>query len=842
MSWIRVFSLLICLGWALPAYAQEESRIAASAEISPSVRAFMKKHCVDCHAADQPNEALRFDVIPTTIGDEAVAQRWQDILDTLNLDQMPPKDAPQPSQAELSDALETLTADLAEARTRLTDSGGQIVLRRLNRREYQRTIAALFGVPVEAERLPEDGRIDGFDTLGQAHGFSSLHLERYLELGRSVLDQVIVTGKQRGKKPKTVALRSESEGKNREFREELPRLEQKAGNTEKAIAGGRKEQDRLEITRTEIALSREYLARPENQTGALIPFRGLNPSVWVSVGSKPLTGRYRVRVQCGAASDGPADDLFLKVVRGEFRSKVPDAVDYYQVSGTVAAPRTIEFFVDIDGIRSNRLTFERRHRLREKLPQYAESRDYFFKYPQIAYLRDDARPDLWIDRVEIEGPLPTSPPPLSAEKLFAGNDPAKLTDDELREVLRRFTWEAFRHQAAEPGYIEKLLKIQAAARDHGVPAEEALKESLAVVLASPRFLFLHEPQAAGESRRPLTDRELAVRLAYFLWSAPPDGELYQLAEAGTLRDPAVLAEQVDRMLASERSATFVETFASQWLQLERLNQIDPDATATDTYDDAVQRQSKQEVFAFFATLLRENLPVTNLVDSDFVVVNGLLARFYELPGVNGDEFRKVAVAKGSVRGGLLGQSAILTLNGTGDRTSPVERGAFVLRKLLDRPPPPAPANVPMLDEGSLGNQSIRETLAQHMTKAQCQSCHRRIDPLGFALENFDPVGRWRTEVKSRDGTTTFPIEPAGLMPDGKRKFADFPEMKQCLVENRDDLLTGLTEALMTYALGRTIGFGDRDRVEHIVAETAGDGYGLRTLIHCIVRSDAFLSK
>jgi hypothetical protein len=213
-----------------------------------------------------------------------------------------------------------------------------------------------------------------------------------------------------------------------------------------------------------------------------------------------------------------------------------------------------------------------------------------------------------------------------------------------------------------------------------------------------------------------------------------------------------------------------------------------------------------------------------------------------LPGVTGDAFRKVTLPAGSVRGGLLGQSAILTLTGTGERTSPVERGVFVLRKLLDRAPPPAPANVPMLDEKQIGTRSIRDTLDQHMIKAQCQSCHRRIDPLGFALERFDPVGLVRDQVRSEDGAQVFAIVTAGVMPDGKRSFTDYVHLRQRLMEDRDHLVRVLTRNLMTYALGRTVGFTDQDTVEQLVAATIKDGYGLGALVRHIVQSKAFLTK
>lgn len=828
-----VGSLLMMLGITACVGAAETNNVA---RISPAVTEFLKRHCIRCHGPDEQNAELRFDKFPETIPNDTVALQWQDVLDVLNLGQMPPEGVPRPPRDEAANAIEALTANLQEARKRLTDSGGHVVLRRLNRREYERTIDALFGVPVDVTMLPNDGKVGGFDTLGQAQGFSSLHLERYLDLGRRVLDRAYDFG---GKsKPRPLEQHQEPEKDNRKIAEEIPKLEQKIEKYNKSIAGGRKQHiERRAITRFEVELSKKHLDRPETKSGVLIPFRGLNPSTFVRFGGNTSEGRYRIRVQCGVANEQPVDDLFLKVVRGEYRSKVPDAVDYFHVTGTVREPQVIEFDVEIDKIRSNRFSFERRNAEVEVVEKYAEARGYYFKYKDVQFLAEDERPNLWIDWIEMEGPLKEPERPLSAKSLFGDRDPAKSSAEGLREIIRRFAYEAFRHQEPDPKYLDGLWRIFTMSRDRGTEAGEALKETLAVVLASPRFLYLHEPETAGSKKRPLTDRELAVRLAYFLWSAPPDEELYRLAEEDRLRDSQVLARQVDRMIDSKRAAAFIETFPRQWLELDRLSAIDPEGTSVPEYDDAIHRRSEQEVYTFFGTLLREDLPATNLIDSDFLVTDALLADFYGIDGVKGDPFRKVDLPEGSVRGGLLGQSAILTLTGTGDRTSPVERGAFVLRKLLHRPPPPAPANVPMLNEETIGERSIRETLAIHQSKPQCASCHRRIDPLGFALENFDPVGRWRDEVVSDNAT--FPIDPGGVMPDGERSFNGPVELKQRLLENRRDFLKGLTEALMTYALGRTVGFSDQETVDGIVAATAKQNESLRALVHEIVKNESF---
>ncbi len=859
-----IFARLILLTAlaSAPICACAEENSASVAKISPIVTRFLKANCVRCHGPKDQNADIRLDTMPGTIPDGTIALQWQDILDVLNLGQMPPEGEPRPPKDDETSAIEALTANLLEARKRLTDTGGHIVIRRLNRRQYSRTIDDLFGMPVDQSRLPQDAVVDGFDTLGQAQNFSSLSLETYLELGRGVLDKAYDFRAISRAKLHHAVEQSESRI-SREIREEIPRLEQKAEGFKKSIAEGRK--DRIvarEIKLMEAEFSRDYLNRKETQTGALVPFKGLSPFAWSSVNGGVRPGTYRVRVRCGIAADKAVDNFFMKVVRGQYRSKSPDSIDYFHITGTTGKPQTVEFTMEVDHLRSNRLQFSRRDVKPQRLERYADVRDYKFKYPQIAWLEDDERPDLWIDKIEIDGPLPRSEPTLSAKSLFDNKEPKELDEPAARKIIERFAYEAFRHVKPDAEYIDRLTKIYATSRQRDAKPIDALKDAFAVVLASPQFLFLEEPVAETEPDKPrrLSDRELAVRLSYFLWSAPPDQELYRLVEKGTLHEPDVLAGQVNRLLDSPRSEIFVETFASQWLELERLNSIDPEATSSDSYDDAVQRHSLREVFETLRALLNEDRPVSDLLDCRYVVVNALLAEFYGLVGVTGDEFRTVPLPVDSPRGGLLGQSAILTLTGTGVRTSPVERGAYVLRKLLHRPPPPAPANVPMLDEETVGQRSIRDTLTIHQSAPQCASCHRRIDPLGFALENFDPVGKWRTNVWSEVPSLSekeekkskqepalpkpieFSIETAGLMPDGKRGFEGPIELKRRILEDRESFLRGLTEAIMTYGLGRSLTFSDQPRVDRIVASTVQQQYRLRTLIQEIVRSDAFTMR
>lgn len=837
MRFVIVIVLVHLLGMPVSAAPQ-------SVELPNSLRTFFKVHCLRCHGPDEQNAKIRIDRIATTIADEAIAQQWQDILDVLNLGQMPPEDEPQPSRQALQDTLETLTETLRDARERLTDTGGAIVIRRLNKREYRNTIRDLFGVDLDVEMLPGDGSLDGFDTPGQAHSISSLHIERYLSVGRRALEEAWfpITGKKvRGGAPDK---RRDLEDKiNSDMRKNLPKMKAKLAQARKDVAAGKKYRALGGRTKEmEIPIAEEYLTRPEIETGVLLPFRGAPGEIPFPLApwGKAPNGRYRMKIRFGLVGDEPHEDVYLQVVRGERGSSTPDEVRYFNVHGTMNDPQEISFEFSANGALSNDFVFRRRSLEDYKKPPFEKTEGYHWAYDRVAWDYLDEGPQIWVDWAQAEGPLPNEAP-LAPAQLFAGQPFVELTRDDIRKAVETVAFHAFRHRSPEVSYIDRLMAIYDEAMEFGVAKQDAFFDAVNPILASPEFLFLYEPRA-GDERRPLDGFELASRLSYFLWSAPPDDELYQLAEGRQLLNPEVLAKQVERMVQSDKSDAFVDAFLTQWLELGRLAHVNPAQGSQPTYDDAVRRFSRQEVLETFHYLLRQNAPANAMVESDFVVVNQIMADFYGIPGVRGDAFRRVDLPHDSVRGGLLGQCAILALTGTGDRTSPVERGAYVLRKIQNRPPPPAPANVPMLDEASIGERSIRDTLAQHMNSAQCSSCHRRIDPLGFAMEHFDPVGLWRSDVVSSGGEVRFPIDTGGVMPDGKRRFSNFREMKRYLVDDQKDFVTGLTRALMTYGYGRSVGFTDRSFVEQLVAKSESQGWGLRDLLINIILSEPFLTK
>jgi hypothetical protein len=386
---------------------------------------------------------------------------------------------------------------------------------------------------------------------------------------------------------------------------------------------------------------------------------------------------------------------------------------------------------------------------------------------------------------------------------------------------------------------------------------------MAIVLASPRFLYLNEPltpqqaPADASAGKRLSDLELASRLSYFLWAGPPDDRLVALAEAGDIRRPEVLAAEVERMIADPKSLAFATGFAHQWLLLDRLDLFQFDYKNHPKFDESTRTSAKGEVYHTFHTLLTENLDARTLLKADFVVVNSVMADYYGLTDkgkpIDGMHYRKVAVPANSPRGGLLGTACILAMGSNGVISSPVERGAWALRKLVNDPPPPAPANVPQLSRLDDKKLTARERLLAHQEQAQCRQCHRRIDPIGFGLENFDAAGLWREVDTYKPGeylrrgpdgklmVATYPIEPAGAFHNGPA-FMDYFELRDLIAARGDDFLRGLIENLYEYALGRPTSFADLEAIEGLATAAKTDGAGLKTIVTRIVATPEFQTK
>jgi hypothetical protein len=420
----------------------------------------------------------------------------------------------------------------------------------------------------------------------------------------------------------------------------------------------------------------------------------------------------------------------------------------------------------------------------------------------------------------------------------------------LRAALERFCTEAFRGSAPQVSFVDRLLALYELRSKAGDKHSAALKSVLSVVLAAPQFLYLAEP-SADEKRRALTGEELATRLSYFLWGAPPDAELRGLAKTSDLIKPVVLAAQTNRLLDDPRSKDFTRPFVHQWLGLDRLDFFEFNRTLFPRFDASTKLASRNEVYATFEHLLRHDAPLRDLLKSDYAVINSVMAHYYGIEGVTGDAFEKVSLPKDSPRGGLLGMAAVMAMGGNGERTSPVERGAWVLRKLLHDPPPPAPANVPQITRLAGKVLTTKERLQAHQEDAQCASCHRKIDPIGFGLENFDAAGGWRTQdtyqVMDNAGKPvsnakkTWTIESTAQLHKGPA-FKDYFELRDIIASKSDNFAKGFSEALIEYALGRPVGFRDEPLIAEMLAAAKKEKTGARAFVRALVESKEFRTK
>ena len=368
----------------------------------------------------------------------------------------------------------------------------------------------------------------------------------------------------------------------------------------------------------------------------------------------------------------------------------------------------------------------------------------------------------------------------------------------------------------------------------GDPFEEGLALAMQRLLISPNFLFRieHGTELPGKPFQAVADYELASRLSYYLWSSMPDDELMRLAGEGRLRDEAVLDAQVHRMLQSPKAQALVKNFGGQWLQFRALESIKPDRDVFPAFQEYLRKSMAEETEQFFAYIVQQDRPITDFIAADYTFLNEKLANFYGIPGVKGNEFRKVDLA-GTPRGGVLTQASILTVTSYANRTSPVLRGKWVLENILNAPPPPPPPGVPPLEESSVGpTASLRKKMEAHRTNTTCASCHARMDPLGFGLENFDAIGAWRTKDGEHD------IDASGKLPDG-RSFNGPTELREILTADRDAFTVGMTERMLTYALGRGLETYDRRTVRSIARETAENDYRLSSLVAGIVKSLPF---
>ena len=847
---------------------------------------FLDTYCMDCHDADTEKGSVNLEALSFKIETIEQAENWQKVLHVLNSGEMPPEKKKQPDQVEKADFLDDLALTMVNARKVLSDSGGKITMRRLNKRDYQNSIESLLGVRLGKELLPEDGSSGDFDTVGASLFLSSDKFEEYLKLGRHAIDEFYERRAARTAKPfvyrvepeetLNVALRERVE-KNEKF---LKRFEALDAEVEKALALPENKDfeaqmgtrgNRLQLYRKmdlnldkfssapdpkdfgfpnyfnaakffpkAAPYDKHYASLPHSETGTWLQLTMGSTKIVIAPPNDMPVGTYTVRIKAGVTGDTPAFRHFLELGhpaekelgRGQLNGFPLKAL---QVTGSPANPELIETRVTV-----NKDT-ERQFAIRERQPAWGPLRKFYF-YPAMNRNGYGHEPSVWVDWVEIEGPLPQGDPsPL--DRIFDANPSASNPSDVERagRILHQFAVKAFREREPKPEFIDSLVEVFKNRLVMDKEFDVAIRKPLSMILASPRFLFLKESGQDGAPRA-LDDLELAVRLSYFLWSSPPDSQLLDLAKEKQLRDPAVLRGQVDRLIQDPRAHHFVSGLAHQWLDMERLDFFQFHARDHREFDESMRAAAREEVYQSILHLLRskDQGQLKHLLNSDYVVINGLLAAHYDLEGVVGDQYRKVSLPDRSPRGGLLGMAAINAMGSDGMESSPVERGAWVLRHLLHSPPPPAPADVPQLSRLDGKPLSKKEKLAAHMEEAQCASCHRKIDPIGFGLENFTAAGKWRQKVS--EGKKSHPIDASGAFHNGPA-FSDYFELKELIASEHDkDFARGFTEALIEYGLGRPFGFTDEDLALGIMSSAKDKDYALSEFIHTLVQTREFQSK
>ena len=873
---------IFCIALILASQACRAVAIGPGAVIDERHRVLLQNHCVKCHGAEKPRGKLRIDTLPFAITSIETAERWKKVLNALNSGAMPPDDAKQPASQAKADFLDNLAHALVIARQSLGDQTGTLSMRRLNRREYKNTLRTLLGVDINVNELPADTGNGGFDTAGANLFMSSDQFDQYLALGREALDEAfelqkhaLATKQERFEAEALVdRVRESLQGRidmrkrytlwTKAVDEIASRPENRAAAAEmhmavknrppwefyhswKRLAGAPAPSSYGFVdaeTATHggigawnlIPYQTYFLVQPELKTGAFLTVgdNGVYPWFTFAVGYDWPPGDYVVRIRIAATKEATPARTFMEFgVHSTLLST-------HEVVGTMEAPQVIEVPYTLTKTR------DRSFFVREKGTM--DTNEQANRKQAEGTSKNGIGPEfaLWVDWAEVaRKPVPARrlPPALDALALPLGDDAPAPGLDALRQALERFAFEVCRGNAPPPAFVEKLVGIYDHLRKTASPHSAALKETLAVVLASPRFLYLIEP-SRSDRERPLTASELAIRLSYFLWGAPPDATLRSLAASGELLKPEVLEEQTNRLIDDRRSDGFVEPFVHQWLGLDRLEFFRFNNARYPSFDDSTKMAARTEVFETVKDLLRHDDSLRNLLKSDFVVINGLLARYYGIEGVTGDHFRRVALPAGLARGGLLGMAAILAMGSNGETTSPVERGAWVLRKLLNDPPPPAPANVPQLSRLESKLLTTRERIRAHQEQPQCASCHRSIDPIGFGLENFDAVGLWRTQdgyEKAGLGKKTWTIDPAARFHNGPA-FSSYFELRDIIATRLEAFAQGFSGAILEFALGRRRCDNDDRLITAMVDQARQKNFGVREFILTLVKSPEFHRK
>lgn len=760
---------------------------------------FMRKTCFGCHgeAVHEDNGGgIRLDDLDPVIDSGEKAEHWEEIRDVVSSSKMPKKEWIEkhgaPSQKEVESLVFWVTGEIRRAKAVLESTGGKVVLRRINKREYNNTLRDLLGVEDDfSHQFPAEVVSHDFDTIGSALAFSPYLLGNYMSAAKMAVDKAVPTGPQ----PKMQIFRNE-----------------KGEVQEGSLDGAQRHNDNLVIVGTRLARPLEVLVtRGPRKRGLRVP----------------QDGRYQVRIEASKFR-GTGKEVIAKLFHGSGQTgKAGQKTDIAMISVT---DEMQEYAFDVNLKKNEFVALVYQN---PELTQGGRAADI-----------ESARENwngvgLMVESFEIKGPIYEMWPPKSY-RLVMGDLQASYSSADVKRILARFAAHAYRR----PPHREELAALQRyydkKFKEKG-DVVEAIKATVVFVLSSPSFIY-------HEQTDKLDDFALASRLSYFLWGSMPDKELFQQAAAGKLNDPTVLDAQVDRMLDDAKASDFYRHFVGHWLGIRELGKTTPDKILYPEYDQYLEESMKVETEMFFAEIVRQDLSLLNFIDSDFTFLNSRLAQHYGIDGVQGADFQKVALKPEHHRGGVMVHASVLTVTADGTRTSPVLRGVWFLSNILGSPPPPPPPNAPGIEPDIRGAQTIREQLNRHRSVPACYGCHVKIDPAGLALEEYDPIGNWRDKYRYIAGGRKYgyklPVDSSGNLPTGE-KFKNMRDLKSLILSSdslKTQVATCLVEKLLTYGMGRPIEFVDRDQVQQLVVKSEKDGYRMRTLLKNIVKSETFRSK
>ncbi len=839
-----------------------DAALCHAGQLPASIPPFLGRYCVSCHDDENKKGNRSFESLLSDAElaegspREATDLLLTEVVDQLNLGVMPPQstDVLQPDEDQLAKVISDITHYL------LTQREGQrptsAVLRRLTRYEYKYTLRDLLGIDTEAidetVHFPADTKLDGFVNIGSEQSLSEQQLQLYLDAAQRYLDEALVFGRQQ---PNTQIWTFEPADFVHSLFEDIRVAYRVLDRERRFIDIGHGEPVEryptypMKFAAHGVPVSGQYRVRIKAAgVGRKHPY---DPSLFKCDLSVPLKlGLWHIpdqRLLAAGASEGRVfagafdldDDTprwFEKVVWMPAGSSV--FVHWLNGEGSAKPllgkirPRYHPETTTLTDVEIDELREQGKQILPEQLKPTSHLSDVY------------QGPRVRVFEMTIEGPLHEHWPPAS-HQLIVGNelDPAAVDVARLLEV---FAAKAFRRPIVA-GEIDHYVQFVQQKESTGCPRDEAIKLGLAAILVSPKFLFLDEGNA--ETDRKLNDFELSTRLAYFLWSSLPDERLLELAARGELQNAETLATEAERMLDDARCDALTNHFTDAWLRLDKLGSMPPSTSQYPAYYfHRLEKAMKTETRTFFRYVLVENRPVTDFLDASYTFVNDALARHYRISDVMGESHQKVMFPEGIRRGGLLGQASVLTASANGIETSPVVRGVWVLECLLGTPPTPPPPDVPPIEPDTRNATTLREQLSKHRTGATCAECHAKIDPWGFSLEYFDPIGTFRERytiftgrgriARRRDGHA---VDGWSQLPSGAMVQNEADLRRELLA--RTDLFTrNLTKKLLLYACGRELTFADAVEVEKIAQSLAENGYGLRDLVLAIIISDSFRSR